>query len=218
MRNILTFGGVTPVVAENGRVEFSKGDQRLSVTKMELHAINLWLASMDAYNLPTLLKVGSSIFTVANTDVIPSQEYVALLRAIKKAQIGADVLLQCGTHFIHEDVPMVGNGGNPMYLRLVEGACEAVLGYAVTVPQGTEKSLVDGMVQDAVKATATKMGSSSIPTVCRNLSTLADEVSLQTLLDSYEKMTVTVHASSMVDDLLDVVTSLMLPVTLKEAA
>ncbi|ANZ50496.1 hypothetical protein STRATTON_71 [Erwinia phage vB_EamM_Stratton] len=218
MNNILTFAGVTPTVVENGRLSFAKGEDRMSITKLELHAINLWLASMDAHNLPTLLKVGSTIFTVANTTTIPSQEYVALLKATKAGQFGTDTLLQCGTRFIHDEVEMIGNADNPLYLRQVEGACEAVFGYSVTVPNGTEKDLVESVVKDAIKSTATKLGSGSIPTITRQLSTLAEEVHLQTLLQSYERMTVTVHASSMLDDLLEVVDSLMLPVTLKEAA
>lgn len=218
MNNILTFAGITPVALENGRLQFAKGEARMTITKLELHAINLWLASMDAHNLPTLLKVGSNLFTVANTEVIPSQEYAALLKAMKAGQLGTDTLLQCGSHFTHEEVGMIGNADNPLYLRQAEGTCEAVFGYAVTIPSSAERALAVHMVNDAVKATAAKMGSSAIPAVCRNLSSLGEEAHLQTLLESYQQMSVTVHASTLLDDLLDVVDSMMLPVTLKEAA
>lgn len=218
MNNILTFAGVTPVATENGRLQFAKGEARMSITKLELDAINLWLASMDAHNLPTLLKVGTSLFTVANTEVIPSQEYAALLKAVKAGQLGTDTLLQCGSHFTHDDVGMIGNGDSPLYLREVEGTCEAVFGYAVTVPNGTDKALAIHMVNDAVKATAAKMGSSAIPTVCRNLTSLDEEARLQTLLESYLSMSVAVHGSSLLDGLLEIAERMMLPVTLKEAA
>lgn len=216
MNNILTFAGVTPTV-ENNRLVFAKGEERMSITKLELVAINLWLASMDAHNLPTLLKVGNNIFTVANTTTLPLQEYTALLKAMKHGQLATDEPIAPGTFFTHEVVEMVGSSDSPLYLRLDEGTCEAVFAYSLTIPDGTPVAVVDEVMTTAMNDMAKKIGGGSIPLIRRELTSIGGEVQIQTLMGSYEAMTASVFGATLLDDLLDVVDQMMLP-DVKEAA